>query len=135
MLKIFYQLNNIYYMGKKIFKDGLGWGFLLWLVGYLLGILLFMVAPQTLLGWLIMPVGTILTLWVLLKKVKASSLRDYLSISIIWTLLAIVLDYFFLVRVFKPQDGYYKLDVYLYYTLTFSLPLVIGWYSKTYKRD
>jgi hypothetical protein len=38
-----------------------------------------------------------------------------------------VFDYFLLVKVFKPVDGYYKLDVYLYYVLTFILPLIVGW--------
>ena len=42
-------------------------------------------------------------------------------------LIAIVCDYFFLVKVFNAADGYYKLDVYLYYTLTFALPLFTGW--------
>lgn len=80
-----------------------------------------------------MPIGTAITLWVLIKKVKADSLQYYLLLAVIWTLLAIVFDYFFLVKVFKPADGYYKLDVYLYYVLTFVLPLVIGWNKKTQK--
>ncbi len=42
----------------------------------------------------------------------------------------IIFDYFFLVKMFKPADGYYKLDVYLYYVLTFILPLVVGWGKK-----
>lgn len=43
-----------------------------------------------------------------------------------WTLIAIIFDYFFLVKLLKPADGYYKLDVYLYYSLTFILPVVAG---------
>ena len=77
-----------------------------------------------------MPVGIVLTLWVLLKKVKGNSLKYYLLLAVIWTLIAIVFDYFFLVLVFKPADGYYKLDVYVYYALTFILPLTIGWIKK-----
>ncbi len=92
-----------------------------------------MKVPTTILGWIIMPIGTAITLWVLIKKVKADSLQYYLLLAVIWTLLAIVFDYFFLVKVFKPADGYYKLDVYLYYVLTFVLPLVIGWNKKTQK--
>lgn len=74
-----------------------------------------------------MPVGIIITLWVLLKKVKSNSFQYYLLLAFIWTLIAILFDYFFLVKVFKPNDGYYKLDVYLYYILTFILPLFAGW--------
>jgi len=118
-------------VNKLLLTDILGWGFLLWLIGYVLGIILFMIVPQSLLGWIIMPVGIVLTLWVLLKKIRTGSLRYYLLLAIIWTLIAIVFDYFFLVKAFKPADGYYKLDVYLYYVLTFVLPLIVGWRNKT----
>lgn len=43
-----------------------------------------------------------------------------------WTIIAIILDYFLLVKVFNPADGYYKFDVYLYYIFTFVLPLIAG---------
>lgn len=55
----------------------------------------------------------------------------YLRMAIGWTLIAVIFDYFFLVKVFKPADGYYKIDVYLYYVLTFVLPLIVGWIKKT----
>lgn len=117
-------------MNKQILMDTLGWGFLLWLMGYILGIIFFMIIPAPMVGWFIMPIGTVITLWVLLKKVKRNSFWDYVLLAVIWTLLAIILDYFFLVKVFKPDDGYYKLDVYLYYALTCILPLVVGWSKK-----
>lgn len=121
-------------MTKQFLKDSLGWGFVLWLIGYALGIMLFTLAPLYLIGWIIMPIGTIITLWVLLKKVRGDSLRYYFFLAIIWTLIAILFDYFFLVKAFKSTDGYYKLDVYLYYTLTFALPLIVGW-RKNYKYE
>lgn len=117
-------------MKKQVLKDMLGWGFLLWLIGYLLGIVLFAVVPPSLIGWIISPIGTVITLWVLLKKVKGDSLQYYVLLAIAWTLIAIIFDYFFLVKLFKPADGYYKLDVYLYYTLTFVLPLIVGRFKK-----
>ena len=113
-------------MNKQFYKDTFGWGFLLWLIGYLLGIILFMFVPQSVVGWIIMPIGTIITLWVLFKKIKNNKFNYYLILAIIWSLIAIIFDYFFLVKLFKPADGYYKLDVYLYYTLTFILPLLVG---------
>lgn len=111
-------------MTKQFFIDALGWGFILWLIGYALGIVLFPVVPPSLIGWVILPIGTVITLWVLLKKVKGDSFQYYLFLAVVWTCIAIVFDYFFLVKVFKPADGYYKLDVYLYYALTFILPLI-----------
>jgi len=53
----------------------------------------------------------------LIKKIKGDSFKYYLLLAISWTLIAIIFDYLFLVKVFKPADGYYKLDVYLYYLL------------------
>lgn len=114
-------------MYKQQIKDILGWGVLLWLFGYVLGIVLFMMVPLWMVGWVIMPIGALFTIWVLSKKIKEPELKYYLLLSVAWTLIAIVFDYLFLVKVFKPADGYYKLDVYLYYTLTFVLPLIVGW--------
>lgn len=113
-------------INKQLFKDTFGWGFLLWLLGYILGIILFMIVPPSIIGWIITPVATIITLWVLIKTIRSSSFQYYFIIGIIWTILAMVLDYIFIVKAFKPKDGYYKLDVYLYYALTFILPLIIG---------
>lgn len=113
-------------MNKQFYKDALGWGFILWLIGYIIGILLFSVVPAGMIGWVIMPIGIAITLWVLLKKVKIESFKHYILLAFIWMLIAIIFDYFFLVKVFKPADGYYKLDVYLYYLLTFILPAIVG---------
>lgn len=118
-------------MNRQLLKDTLGWGFVLWLIGYGLGILLFFLVPPSVIGWIIMPIGTVITLWVLFKRIKNNSLQYYFSLAITWTLIAVVFDYFFLVKAFKPADGYYKLDVYLYYLLTFALPLLVGWRKTT----
>jgi hypothetical protein len=40
-----------------------------------------------------------------------------------------VFDYFFIVKAFNPPDGYYKLDVYVYYLLTFIIPVAVGWWK------
>ncbi len=113
-------------MNLQLLKDTVGWGILLWLFGYILGIIFFMFVSPAILGWVIMPIGIAMTLWVLLKKVKGGDLKYYLTLALIWTAIAILFDYFFLVKLFKPADGYYKLDVYLYYTWTFVLPLIVG---------
>lgn len=54
----------------------------------------------------------------------------YIGLGMIWTLLAVLLDYLFIVKFFKSTD-YYKLDVYVYYALTFILPVLVGWYKKS----
>lgn len=120
-------------MSKQFLKQAIGWGFLLWLIGYVLGIVLFMFVPASVLGWCIMPIGTALTLWVLFKKISGTTLKYYAQIAIAWTLLAVVCDYVFLVVLFKPAGGYYKLDVFVYYAVTFVLPIIVG-YIKQNKR-
>jgi hypothetical protein len=106
------------------------WGFVLWLIGYILGFIFFAMVPPSMIGWVIMPIGTVITLWVLFKKFKTKNFLDYIEIGLIWTAIAVVCDYFFLVKVLKPADGYYKLDIYIYYLLTFMLPLIVGFIRK-----
>ena len=118
-------------MKKQLLKDSLGWGFVLWLIGYILGIILFFVLPPSLIGWFILPVGLIITLWVLWKKVRGDTLQYYLILAAVWTVIAVILDYIFIVKALNPADGYYKLDVYLYYALTFIIPIIIGWWKTT----
>lgn len=122
-------------MNKQWYKDAFGWGFLLWLFGYVLGIILFMVVPPSLIGWVIMPIGILFTLWVLMNKVKGGSFGYYALVALVWTMIAVVCDYIFLVKAFKPADGYYKTDVYIYYALTFILPLVFGWWKVSNRRE
>jgi hypothetical protein len=102
------------------------WGFVLWLIGYVLGIVLLSFVPANLLGWVIMPIGIALTLWIVRKRLPRASLRFFLLVGLLWTAIAVICDYLLLVQIFHPADGYYKLDVYLYYLLTFLLPVVFG---------
>mgnify|MGYP003401669818 FL=1 len=118
-------------MDKQFLKDFLGWGLILWFIGYVLGIIFFFIFPPGMLGWFIMPIGIAITFWVLLKRVKGDTIQYYFKLAIVWTVIAIVFDYFFIVKMFKPTDGYYKLDVYLYYAFTFTIPLMVGWWKKT----
>ena len=113
-------------MSRQLVKDAFGWGFALWMFGYVLGILLFALVPTSIIGWIILPAGTAVTLWVLVARVRAATLRDYVVIAVTWLLIAIVADYVLIVRAFHPPDGYYKLDVYLYYALTFVMPTAVG---------
>lgn len=114
----------------KIFANTLIWGFALWLFGYILGMLFFVAMPKNMIGWAIMPFGIAFTLWVLFKKIKRSEFGCYIGLGIIWTLLAILLDYVFIVKALGSSD-YYQFDVYLYYVLTLALPIAVGWYKKS----
>ncbi len=116
-------------MDKKLVIDTLGWGLLLWFIGYVLGIILFFVLPVSLIGWAILPIGVIITFWVLFKKVKREDFRYYVILALTWTAIALICDYVFIVWALKPADGYYKPDVYVYYALIFVMPLIAGWWK------
>ncbi len=112
----------------KIFLNTVLWGFALWLFGYILGIVFFAFVPKDIIGWVILPFGVAATLWVLSKKIERGEFGCYVGLGIIWTIMAVALDYIFLVKLFKATD-YYKVDVYVYYVLTLLLPIVVGWYK------
>ena len=114
---------------KKTFLNTIFWGFILWLIGYILGFVFFSLVPANYIGWLITPIGILITLWVLLKKIKREKFSCYIGLGVVWTIMAIVLDYIFLVKLLNPADGYYKLDVYLYYIITLMLPIIVGWFK------
>lgn len=110
----------------KILRSTLFWGLMLWLFGYILGIIFFAFLPKEWIGWAISPLGIIFMLWVLFKKIERDSFGCYFGLGLIWTIMAILLDYLFIVKLFKSAD-YYKPDVYVYYVLTFVIPIIFGW--------
>lgn len=112
----------------KIFLNTVLWGIALWLFGYVLGLVFFAFVPKELIGWFVMPLGILVTLWVLIKKIKREKFGCYIGLAIFWTIIAIGFDYLFLVKMLNASD-YYKFDVYLYYVLTFVLPIIVGWYK------
>jgi hypothetical protein len=117
-------------MNKKLLFDSLGWGMILWVIGYILGFIFFFFLPSAWIGWFVMPIGLIITFWVLFKKISSSSFGYYLIVATVWTAMAVLFDFLFIVQVLKPADGYYKLDVYLYYGLTFISPLIVSLWKK-----
>ncbi len=128
-----YLGKNAKAIKKQLYKDAFLWGFVLWLIGYLFGMVLFFIVPQNMIGWIILPIGTTITLWVLFKKIKGDSFIYYLYLAIAWVMIAILFDYLFIVKSLNA-DGYYKLDVYMYYALAFILPLAAFWRKKPLKQ-
>jgi hypothetical protein len=111
-------------VNKRLWRDAVGWGFVLWLIGYVLGFIFFAFVPAAVIGWYVMPLGIAITCLVLWKWIRLDSMGAAALIGIGWTVIAIVCDYAFLVKLLNPADGYYKFDVYAYYTLTLALPLI-----------
>lgn len=112
----------------KIFLNTVLWGFALWLFGYILGFVFYALVSKEVMGWYILPFGLLATIWVLLKKIKREEFGCYVGLGVVWTIMAVALDYAFIVKMLKAAD-YYKLDVYIYYVTTLVLPIVVGWYK------
>lgn len=109
------------------------WGFALWFIGYVAGFILFFIVPKDYIGWVITPFATLLTVWVIFKKIKRPELLCYFGLGLVWTVIAVVMDYVFIITLLRTGFSYYKPDVFLYYILTFTLPLIIGYWKFTHK--
>ena len=114
---------------KVEIKSTVVWGFFLWLIGYLAGMILFFVVPKEVIGWVITPFAVVLTIWVIIKKIRRQYLKDYFGLGMMWMIMAVILDYIFLVKMLKTEQTYYKIDVFLYYILTLTLPIIVGFWK------
>jgi hypothetical protein len=111
-------------------KDTAGLGTFFWLIGYLAGMILFFTPFSRTMGWIIMVVFTPFTLgvtWWWFRKRGHLPLHYYAGVGVAWTLIAVVLDYIFIVVLFGTTT-YYAVHVVLYYTLMFLIPVAVGLY-------
>ncbi len=69
-------------------RDIIGWGFGLWLIGYLLGFVFYGLVPAAIIGWYVMPIGIAVTCFVLWKWVHPGSVRDGVLLGIGWSVIA-----------------------------------------------
>jgi len=107
-------------------KDTAGLGILLWLIGYITSLVLFFSPFAGVMGWILIAVFTPVTVAVTWWWFKGRDLpfAYYAEVGCTWTAIAIVLDYLFIVLLF--QATYYGPDVFVYYALTFLIPVLIG---------
>jgi hypothetical protein len=118
-------------MDKKFVKsriiDIFVFGILFWLIGFIASMILFPFVPKNFLGWILCIIFTPITCVIAYYRFKNRELKlfCYFMTGVFWALIAIILDYIFLVKLFNIAD-YYKLDVFVYYTIMFLIPLIIG---------
>ncbi|MCU0631363.1 MAG: hypothetical protein MUC66_00095 [Methanolinea sp.] len=113
---------------KEWIKDAVGLGTVLWLFGYLASLVLFLSPYADIMGWIITAVFTPVTIavtWWWFRR-RDIPLTCFVMVGVAWTVIAVVLDYVFIVQLF--QATYYGLDVYVYYALTFLIPVGVGLY-------
>lgn len=112
---------------KRKSMDTVGWGLILWLVGFALGMMLFPFVPVKYIGLPILAVYIPLTIFIAYKRFKnfGASTSYYFLVAAVWFGLALVLDYILIVRAFKSEN-YYDFDAMIYYFATFLIPSIIG---------
>ena len=113
-----------------VLKDTACLGTFFWLLGYLASIVLYFSPLSYIMGWIITVVFTpftiLVTWWWFLKRERLP-LKYYAGVGVAWMVIAVVLDYLFIVRLFNATT-YYAPDVFLYYALAFLIPVGVGWY-------
>ena len=63
-------------MNTFLARDVIGWGFVLWLIGYVLGFVFHALVAPALIGWYVMPLGIAVTCLVLWRRFRVVPLRD-----------------------------------------------------------
>ena len=116
-------------------KDTAGLGTGLWLVGYLASLLLFFSPYAGSMGWILLVVCTPITIAVAWWwfRVRDLALSYYAGVGAAWTVIAVVLDYLFIVLLFRAT--YYGPDVFVYYAMTFLIPVGVGLYLSRARRE
>ena len=107
--------------------DTAGLGLLLWFVGWCASLVLFPFVSLDLLGWILFAIFTPVTIAITLLWFRKRDLPlvNYLAVAISWTLIAVVCDYLFIVKLFNVS-GYYHASVMVYYAETFLIPMLVG---------
>jgi hypothetical protein len=112
---------------KQIIKDTAGLGIAFWLIGYLASLVLFMSPYAGIMGWILIGIFTPVTVAIVywwFRKRESHPLKYYAEVGAVWVIIAVVLDYLFIVQLFHAT--YYGLDVFVYYAVTFLIPVGIG---------
>jgi hypothetical protein len=110
-------------------KDTAALGSFFWLIGYLASLMLLFSPFAGIMGWILLVVFTPVTVaitWWWFRQRERLSLQYYVVVGVAWMLIAIVFDFLFIVLLF--QTAYYKPDVYVYYSVTFLIPVGVGLY-------
>ena len=112
---------------RSLIIDTMGLGLLLWFIGWCASLILFFYVPADLLGWVLFVMFTPLAIVITILRFRKRALTFpyYLAVALVWTFIAILFDYLFIVRLFGVS-GYYHASVIVYYTETFLIPLLTG---------
>lgn len=106
--------------------DAIAVGAVLWAIGYAVAIILFLFVPVAMIGWIVLPLMTPVTVYAAQARLKTGmkSVSYAFVVAATWASIAVAFDYIFLVSAFNVQN-YYDLDVFVYYALTFLIPVAV----------
>ena len=117
---------------EQILRDTVYAGILLWIAGYLASMAVYFAGLNYAI-WgkivllLYLPCAAVFTFWYF--GARDLTLNYCAGVGLSWSLIAVVLDYPFIVLRFGAWQ-YYGPDVYLYYTAMFLIPVGVGIYLK-----
>lgn len=112
---------------KRLVIDALGFGGLLWMIGFTLGMVFFPFVAAEYLGIPILAILVPVTLVVAYYRLRRrpAPATHILIVAVMWLGIALLFDYLFLVKAFHVSN-YYDLDVVVYYGATLLVPLAAG---------
>jgi hypothetical protein len=99
---------------KLWIKDTAGLGTVLWLIGYLASLALFFSPFAGTMGWILIAIFTPVTIsiaWWWFRQRERLPLQYYACVGVAWVLIAVMLDFLFIVLLF--QATYYSPDVFV----------------------
>lgn len=115
---------------KQWVKDTAGLGIAFWLIGYLASLVLFFTPYAATMGWILTAIFTPVTIvitWLWFRWREHLPVQYYAGVGVAWMLIAVAFDFLFIVMLFQATT-YYKPDVFVYYALTFLIPVAAGLY-------
>ena len=122
---------------QQLVKDTAVLGTALWLIGYFASLVLFFTPYAGVMGWILITVFTPVTFviaWVWFRKRRSLPLQYFAGVGVAWMLIAIVLDFLFIVLLFRASN-YYQIDVFVYYAVTFLIPVCVGLFLNRTRSD
>jgi hypothetical protein len=117
---------------EELLRDTVYAGTALWLAGYLASMAVYFSGLNyaiwgKVLLLLYIPCAFVFAFWYFTGR--DLTLRYYAGVGVAWSVIAVALDYPFIVLRFGAYQ-YYTPDVYLYYAAMFLIPVVAGVYRK-----
>lgn len=124
------QLRKVTFISMKKYAlvDTLVYGLVIWLVGFVLGMVLFPFVEISVMGWILMPVTLIVALFLSMRirrKRSAAAVSTFIGVGLSWVALSLILDYAILVKGYSAEN-FYDVDIIIYYIGVLLIPIIVS---------